>query len=219
MITIAIIVITGILSFMAFNNQNLLDKMIFYPPAITNRNEWYRFITCGFIHADMGHLFFNMFTLFIFGREIEAVFKQVFGNGLGAVLFLALYIVALAVCLIPTYLQNKDNYHYRSLGASGAISAVVFAYMLINPMNYLGIIFVPIFIPAFLFGLIYIIVSYYLDKSKAGNINHSAHLFGGLFGLIFTFFVFSAFADINLIAHFTEQIKNTDIKNLIRFGY
>lgn len=219
MITIAIIVLTGILSFMAFNNQNLLDKLIFYPPAITNRNEWYRFFTCGLIHADLPHLFFNMFTLYIFGTEIEEVFKVVFGNGMGAILYLALYVLSLAACLIPTYLQNKDNYYYRSLGASGAISAVVFAYMLINPMNYLGIIFVPVFLPAFLFGFIYIVISYYLDKTKAGNINHSAHLFGGLFGLIFTFFVFSVFAEINLMNHFIDQIKATELRNLIKIGY
>lgn len=219
MITIIIIVITAIISFMAFSNQVLLDKLIFYPPAVTNRREWYRFITCGFIHADIGHLFFNMFTLLIFGREIESVFKAVFGNGLGAILYIALYFIALIVCLLPTYFQNKDNYYYRSLGASGAISAIVFAYMLINPMSYLGIIFVPVYIPAFLFGFIYIVISYYLDKSKSGNINHSAHLFGGLFGLFFTFLVFQFFADVNLFSHFMDQLKSISLQNLIKVGF
>ncbi|MCU7693708.1 rhomboid family intramembrane serine protease [Haoranjiania flava] len=219
MITIIIIAITSIISFMAFNNQNLLDKLIFFPPAISKRGEWYRFFTCGFIHADMAHLFFNMFTLFIFGREIEDVFKAIFGIGLGSVLYLLLYLGALFFCLLPTYSKNSDNYYYRSLGASGAISAVVFAYMLINPMNYMGIVFIPLYMPAFLFGFIYIAISYYLDKKQAGNINHSAHLFGGFFGLIFTFAVFALLADINLINEFILKVRSTPLRGLIKFGY
>lgn len=219
MITIIIIAITSIISFMAFNNQNLLDKLIFFPPAISKRGEWYRFFTCGFIHADMAHLFFNMFTLFIFGREIEDVFKAIFGIGLGSVLYLLLYLGALFFCLLPTYSKNSDNYYYRSLGASGAISAVVFAYMLINPMNYMGIVFIPLYMPSFLFGFIYIAISYYLDKKQAGNINHSAHLFGGFFGLIFTFAVFALLADINLINEFILKVRSTPLRGLIKFGY
>lgn len=219
MITVLLIAITCIVSFLAFNNQHLLDKLIFYPPAISQRREWYRFFTCGFIHADIGHLFFNMFTLFIFGREIESVFKAVFGNGMGAAIYLFLYLGALFFCLLPTYNKNRENYHYRSLGASGAISAVVFAYMLINPMSYMGIIFIPLFMPAFLFGFIYIAISYYLDKKQAGNINHSAHLFGGFYGLIFTFAVFALLADINLIKEFIEKVSSTPLKGLIKYGY
>lgn len=127
-ITIAIIILTCVISFTAFSNEKVTDDLIFYPPAVTNRNQWYRFITCGFIHADFMHLFFNMYSFYLFGNLLERVFNDpvLFGEQ-GKLFFILLYISALFVCLLPTYLKHKDDYHYRSLGASGAVSAVIFA--------------------------------------------------------------------------------------------
>ena len=135
-----------------------MDDLIFYPPAVSKRNQWYRFFTCGFIHADWGHLLFNMYALYLFGAGqrkdgVEYIFKSVFAEK-GTILYLIMYIAALGVCLLPTYIKNKDNYHYRSLGASGAVSAVVFAYMMFDPMRGMGLIFLPIYIPVFLFVII-----------------------------------------------------------------
>lgn len=218
MVTIIIIAITAIVSYMAFNNSDLVQKYIFYPPAIKN-NQWYRFITYGFLHADFSHLIFNMFALYLFGTAIELVFKDTFGNTTGIILYVALYIAGLIFSILPTYLKEKDNDLYRSLGASGAVSAIVFAYILVYPMNFMGIMFVPIFLPAFIFGIIYVVVSIYLDKKQNGNVNHSAHIAGGAFGIVFMFVVFKTFADINIFSWFIQNIRITSISDFIHFGY
>ncbi|MEO7523790.1 MAG: rhomboid family intramembrane serine protease, partial [Ferruginibacter sp.] len=141
-ITLVIIIITCITSFLSLRNQDLMNKLIFYPPAVSERNEWYRFFSCGLVHADLGHLIFNMYALYLFGageqkRGLEYQFVDIFGSQ-GKLIYLVMYILALAVCLVPTYNQNKTNYHYRSLGASGAVSAVIFAAILLNPVGYMG---------------------------------------------------------------------------------
>ncbi|MDD3079420.1 MAG: rhomboid family intramembrane serine protease [Paludibacter sp.] len=218
MLTIIIIAITSIVSYMAFNNQSLVEKYIFYPPAIKDK-QWYRFITYGFLHADFGHLFFNMFALYLFGTEIEKVFKQIFGYSQGSGLYLLLYIAGLILSILPTYFKEKNNFMYRSLGASGAVSSVVFAYILIYPMNFMGIVFIPVFLPAFIFGIIYVVISIYLDKNQSGNINHLAHIAGGVFGIVFMAVIFKTLAGINIFAYFIQSIQISSIRDLIHFGY
>ncbi len=137
-ITIIIIVLTCIVSFTAFSNQKIIDDLIFYPPAISKQNQWYRFFSYGLIHADIGHLFFNMFSFYIFGEYVEKSFVQIFDEK-GKLIFALLYITALIACLLPTYFQQKDNYYYKSLGASGAVSAIVFAFMFIYPTQGIGL--------------------------------------------------------------------------------
>lgn len=183
-VTVIILAITCIVSFSAFSNEKLMEDLIFYPPAITNRNQWYRFITCGFIHADIMHLAFNMYSFYLFGRMVEDAFIQIFGDK-GKFLYLFLYLLALVVCLLPTYLNNKDNYHYRSLGASGAVSAVIFAGIFVYPTLKMGLFLIPVMVPGFVFGPIYLLLSAYLAKRGHGNINHSAHIWGGIFGIVF----------------------------------
>lgn len=183
-VTVIILAITCIVSFSAFSNEKLMEDLIFYPPAITNRNQWYRFITCGFIHADIMHLAFNMYSFYLFGRMVEDAFIQIFGDK-GKILYILLYLIALVVCLLPTYLNNKDNYHYRSLGASGAVSAVIFAGIFVYPTLKMGLFLIPVMVPGFVFGPIYLLLSAYLAKRGHGNINHSAHIWGGIFGIVF----------------------------------
>ena len=125
-ITVIIIIVTALVSFGAFRNEKLLNDLIFYPPAVTENKQYYRFITCGFIHADFAHLLFNMFSLYLFGDLVEKQFQSIFGET-GKILYLVMYVLALVVSLLPTYFKNKHNQYYRSLGASGAVSAVVFA--------------------------------------------------------------------------------------------
>src|SRR5882757_4435425 len=139
--TLIIIVITVIASLLAFNNKDIKDKLIFYPPAITEHKQWYRFFTSGFIHADIPHLLFNMYALYIFGvgnvkykNGVEYNFIEIFGDK-GRMLYLTMYLLALLVCLLPTYKKNKDNYNYLGLGASGAVSAVIFAKILLEPLT------------------------------------------------------------------------------------
>ena len=204
-ITVIIIIITILVSLGAFNNQKLQNDLIFYPPAVTYQKQWYRFFTCGFIHADFGHLIFNMISLFFFGPAVENAFEQIFGE-MGKLLYLLLYISALLVSLLPTYFKNKNNYQYRSLGASGAVSAVIFAGLMLAPGTEVYIFFIPIPIPGFIFAPLYVLFSAILDKRGGDNINHSAHLWGGLYGLIFVIVVCS-FVQYNAINEAIERIK------------
>ena len=218
MITIIIIVITSLISIRAFKDNELMSRFIFHSPAV-NKGNWYRLFTYGAVHADYTHLIFNMFTLYFFGTEIERVFKVVFGQAQGSALFILLYISALLVSIVPTYYKNKNNASYYSLGASGAVSAIIFAYVLINPMNYMGILFIPIMLPAFLFGLLFILISISLDKKQAGGINHSAHITGGVFGIIYMVSVFYVLAKTNLFNAFISQIKINSISDLFHLGF
>lgn len=212
-VTIIIIAITAIVSFLGFQNERVMNDLIFYPPAITNNRQFYRFVTCGFLHADMGHLFFNMYALYLFGQGVEQIFSALFGN-YGNLLYIIMYLMALVVCLIPSYSKNKSNPNYRSLGASGAVSAVAFAYILFNPLQGVGLIFIPIFIPGFLFGIIYLLVSYFLDRKGGGRINHSAHIWGALFGIIFLIFTSNLIAKYPILDHFVEAVRNMDLHHI-----
>ncbi|MBD0376649.1 MAG: rhomboid family intramembrane serine protease [Flavisolibacter sp.] len=183
-ITLIIVIITSLVSFSAFRNQKIIDDLIFYPPAVSKNNQWYRFFSCGLIHADFGHLIFNMLSLYLFGEFVERAFLQIFG-ATGKWLYLALYVSALLVSLLPTYFKNINNYYYRSLGASGAVSAVIFAGLMVRPQLEVYFFFIPIPIPGFIFAPLYIIISAFLDRRGNTNINHSAHLWGALYGLLF----------------------------------
>jgi membrane associated rhomboid family serine protease len=210
-ITLIIIIATSIISFIAFSNHKLMDQFIFYPPAV-RRGQVYRFFSCGLIHADWGHLIFNMISLYLFGEAVESKFMEAFGP-LGKLVYLGMYVLALAASVIPTY-----NYHYRSLGASGAVSAVIFAGILFFPTAKLGLFFIPIYIAGFLFGILYLFVSGWLDKRGGGNINHSAHIFGALFGVGFTIIACQAFSDYPVLEIFVDVIRNIDPSQLITFG-
>src|SRR6187455_2790551 len=208
-ITLIIIITTSAISFIAFSNHNLMEQFIFYPPAV-RRGQVYRFFSCGLIHADWGHLIFNMISLYLFGEAVEAKFMEAFGQ-LGKLVYLGMYVLALGASVIPTYINNKDNYHYRSLGASGAVSAVIFAGILFHPLVGFGLFFIPVYIAGFLFGAIYLFFSGWLDKRGGGNINHSAHIFGALFGIGFTIVAFQAFSDFPVLQNFVDQIKNMSV--------
>ena len=183
-VTLIIIIITCIISVSAFSKEKIIDDLIFYPPAINKQNQWYRFITCGFIHADIPHLAFNMYSFYMFGGSVETAFDEIFGST-GKAFFILLYISSLVVCLLPTYFKHQDNYYYKSLGASGAVSAIVFVFIFIFPTDGIGLMFIPIHFPAIIFGVIYLAVSAYLSKRGGSNINHSAHFWGAVYGIVF----------------------------------
>ena len=146
-ITLIIIIVTCLVSFGGFGSQKIIDDLIFYPPAITQRNQWYRFFTCGVIHADLGHLAFNMISLYLFGDFVEKSFiinqsaqgfdTVVFGEK-GKMLYLLMYVFGLFFCLLPTFAKHKNDYYYRSLGASGAVSAVISLLFLFIPCRKWG---------------------------------------------------------------------------------
>lgn len=205
-LTISIILLTCLISFTAFSNQKVLDDLIFYPPAISNRQQWYRFITCGFIHADIMHLAFNMYSFYLFGDLVERSFMQIF-DGNGKLFFILLYVIALVVSLLPTYFQNQQNYHYRSLGASGAVSAVIFAGIFLYPTMGMGIFPIPFHIPGFIFGPLYLLLSAYLAKRGQGNINHSAHIWGAIFGIVFVILTTTIMTPFNAVEQFVNAIS------------
>jgi membrane associated rhomboid family serine protease len=130
-----------------------------------------------------------------------------------------MYITALLISILPTYFKQQDNAYYRGLGASGAVSAVVFAYILINPMNFMGIMFIPIWMPAFLFGIIFILISMQLDKKQVGGINHSAHITGAVYGFVFPIIMSILMSRSALLSGFFDQIHINSINDIIRFGY
>jgi membrane associated rhomboid family serine protease len=208
-ITLIIIIITCLISFTAFSNEKVFEDLIFYPPAITNQNQYYRFFTCGFIHANYMHLGFNMYSLWIFGEYVEAQFASAFGEK-GKWLYLIMYISALFFCLLPTYSKNRNNANYRSLGASGAVSAVVFSFIFLDPLRRIGFVFLPqnMMIPGFIFGLLYLIISSYMDKKGGGNINHSAHIWGALYGIAFLVITGSFLSNYNLPQDFWQKIQS-----------
>lgn len=216
-ITLIIIIITSLVSFGGFGNHKLINDLIFYPPAITQQKQWYRFFTCGLIHADFGHLIFNMFALYLFGDVVEKNFIEKFGDT-GKILYLALYILALLFSILPTFSKHKNDYNYRSLGASGAVSAVIFSSILFNPLVGIGLFFIPVYIAGFIFGILYLVISNWLEKKGGGNINHSAHIYGALFGIAFTIIVCSLFSDYPVLKNFIEQVTHADLKQFIQFG-
>jgi membrane associated rhomboid family serine protease len=206
-ITLIIIIITVLVSIAAFSNQKIEDDFIFYPPAVTYNKQWYRFITCGLIHADFAHLIFNMYAFYLFGKAVEDYFILIFQEK-GKLLYLLLYITSLVVCLLPTYSKHRDDGSYRSLGASGAVSAVIFAYIMLEPLTGIGIIFIPgISIPGFLFGILYLAISSYLDKRGGGGINHSAHLWGALYGIAFLITAAYMFSDYPVLQEFVYKVQ------------
>lgn len=206
-ITVIIIIITVLISISAFSNQKIINDLIFEPAAITNRNQWYRFFSCALIHADAIHLAFNMISFYSFGEMLEAYFKQIFGS-LGPLLFIALYVISQFLCLLPTYSKNKDNYYYRSLGASGAVSAVIFAFIFLDPLRKMGIFPIPFYFPGFIFGAIYLAITYFLDKRGGSAINHSAHFFGAITGIMLVIVFGYLFSPVDLLQNFIRQIRN-----------
>jgi len=180
-INVVLIIITCLVSIPAFSNPKMTNDLIFYPARMKGGRELYRFITHGFIHADFMHLFFNMFTLYFFGNLIEMGFNVWGGNRL---VFPFFYLSAIIVSSLPDYFRYKDHYHFRSLGASGGVSAVLFAFILIAPWEKLYVWFIPM--PAILFAVLYIIYSVYMSRRGGDNINHNAHLWGGAYGVLFT---------------------------------
>ncbi|TAH43629.1 MAG: rhomboid family intramembrane serine protease [Elusimicrobia bacterium] len=177
--TLVIIAITCVVSFMAFGNRKLLDDLILWPPAISRGKQYYRLVSYGFIHADGTHLLFNMFTLYFFGTFSERFVSEYIGT-LGYVGF---YLSAIVVSILPTYLRNAHNPAYRSLGASGAVSAVLFAFVLMQPWSTILIFFIPC--PAIVYAVVYVGYSIYMDRKGTDNINHSAHLWGAAYGVLF----------------------------------
>ncbi|MGB0132762.1 rhomboid family intramembrane serine protease [Dokdonella sp.] len=193
--TIVIILITCLVSWLALKDERWLGELILWPPAIKRGKQYYRLLSYGFIHADLSHLLFNMITLYFFGSLIE----QFISSYIGVVGFVAFYLSAIVVSILPTYIRNVDNPAYRSLGASGAVSAVLFAFVLLQPWTTILVFFIPC--PAIVYAVLYIGYSIYMDRKGTDNVNHSAHLWGAAYGVLFLLAMDPRVADV-----FLEQL-------------
>ena len=177
---IILLAVTCLISWHAFKNPRFMDDWILNPYTANRKQQYYRYISYGFVHADMTHLIFNMITLFFFGRVMEGFFASHFG-GFGYFIF---YFGALVCSVLPSAMPQKNNMRYSTLGASGAVSAVLFSFILLQPWSLIYIYFIPV--PAILYGVAYIAYTYYMDRKGGDNINHSAHLWGAIYGVLFT---------------------------------
>ena len=184
MITVIIIAITCIVSILCFNGTLNGNKLIFNAYQVWHRKEWYRMLTSGIIHSGWGHLFFNMLTLYFFGRVVEQYFSAAFGGVLGAVLYVVLYVSALAISSLGDLVKYRDNWNYNALGASGAVSAVLFASILFAPKMGIYIYLIPIPVPGYIFAPLYLLYCWYMAKRNMDNIGHTAHFWGAVYGIL-----------------------------------
>lgn len=199
MITYIIIGITTLVSYLGFRDPALVDKMQFNAARIIHQKEYYRLFSHAFIHASWSHLFVNMFVLFFFGRNMEYILGKYFGNHAIAY-FLILYFGGILVSNTWSLISQKNNYYYNAVGASGAVSAVLFAFIFFNPLE-LIYLFIVLPIPGILFALAYLFYSYQMSKKKTDNVAHDAHFLGAIFG-----FVFPILLKPDLFHHFIDQL-------------
>ncbi len=175
-----IIAVTCLISWIGFKDRAFQYRWSLNPYQARRKNRYTPYLSYGFVHADFPHMLFNMITLFFFGRFMETVFNAHFG-GFGYYLF---YLGGIVFSILPWALPRRNNPRYSTLGASGAVSAVLFAYILLQPWSILYVYFIPV--PAILYAVLYVTYSMYLDRKGGDNINHSAHLWGAAYGVIFT---------------------------------
>lgn len=191
--TFIIIGITVLFSYLTFSKPGMKEEYMLNPYLVVHRKQYYRIFSHAFIHADWNHLIFNMITLYFFGSSIsegvnygvEPIFKIIFGDKTGLFYYLLLYIGGFLFASLPALIKHKDNINYNSLGASGAVSAILFASILFAPYSGIYIFLIPVEIPAIVFGVGYLLYSAYMAKKNTDNIAHDAHFLGAIFGFTF----------------------------------
>lgn len=180
-ITLIIIIITSLVSVLAFFGIVPADKFMFNAWAVSERREYWRFFTHALLHGGWGHLIINMFVLYSFGEVVERVFGVFYGSK-GGLYYALFYVLAAAVSSIWDYFEHRNDYSYNALGASGAVNAVLFASIVFNPMSKLIVFPIPIPLPAWLFAVLYLGYSIFMSKRGGDNIGHRAHISGAVFG-------------------------------------
>jgi membrane associated rhomboid family serine protease len=200
--TIFIIIITAIISIWAFNNREVFDKLSFNAYEIKHKKESWRFFSYALIHDGWTHLIINMLVLYSFGDVVEIFLKFHFGPK-SYIYFLLLYIGGIIFSILFDFYKNKDNVYYNAVGASGAVSAIVFSSIILYPGGSIYLFFIPIPIPSAIFGILYLVYSAYMSKRAKDNVGHNAHFWGAIFGVIFTIVLKP-----KLFLIFLEQITN-----------
>ncbi len=184
-LTLIIIIVTSLISYQAFQNRGMSSKLHHSPYIESHKKEFYRMLTAGFIHGGWGHLMVNMFVLYFFGESVENRFMSIFGETMGRINFMLLYLLAIVAANIFTYFKHKDNHLFASLGASGAVSAVLFAHVLFDPW---GCLYLYAIIPinGIIGAVLYVVYSTWASKNRKDHVDHDAHLWGAIFGVVFT---------------------------------
>ncbi len=200
-ITVIIVVLTVVVSIMAINDKDLKYKLTFSPYSVKHHNRWWLVFTHGVVHADYTHLAMNMFTLYFLGEGVEYFMMGYFGSK-GALLYVLLYLGGLAFATVPAFVKHSEDPGYLSLGASGAVSAVVFAFIMFAPLEKLYI-YGAIPIPGILVGVGFLIFESYANRHQRTNIAHDAHLAGAIFGALFLVVV-----DYRIAIHFVNEITS-----------
>lgn len=200
-LTIILLIMTGWISYQAFENKAMYNKLAFHPGSIKEFGQLYRFVSSGFVHSSWEHLFVNLWSLYLFGEITEGLFNQFFGLGLGKIIFVLFYISAIVISAIPDYFKYQDNMTYSAVGASGATSALVFSYVLFAPWQW----FVIPPLPAIVFGIGFLWYSSYLAKKGIDNIGHYAHFWGAVYGIFFIVISAAAFQP-EFLTHFINAL-------------
>lgn len=198
MVTKTIIAVTCIVSYLCFQDRKLFGKLSFNAFDVVHRKQYYRLVTNGFVHADWGHLLMNMMVLYFFGETLEAIFT--YWSGGNRILYPLLYLTAVPAASLASLLNHKDDPYYTAVGASGAVNAVIFSYILINPLSSIYLFF-AIPIKAVLFAILYLVYSSYMARKNSDNIGHEAHVSGAMFGLVFTIATLPG-----VVRHFVGQL-------------
>lgn len=201
-ITLIIIIVTSLVSILCFTGTLPFDSLKFNAWDVWHRKRWYQMLSYGLVHGGWGHLLFNMLTLYFFGDVVENYFQAAFGLGTGSVLYLLLYVSAIAVSTIGDLVKYKDEPHYSAVGASGAVSAILFASILFEPKMGIYMYFIPIPIPGYIFAPLYLLYCWWAAKRNMDNIGHSAHFWGAVYGLLFPLI-----CNPQIFTHFLNQLK------------
>lgn len=202
--TLFIIIVTVIITIIAFNSEELMNRLMLNPYQVVHKREWYRIITHGFLHADWTHLIINMIVLFSFGSSVQREFQNLSMSGYinsPALAYSILYFGGIIISSLITLIRHRNNRWYNSVGASGAVSAVIFTSIFLSPLDRLYF-FAVLPIPGIVFAVLYLVYSSYMSRRNRDNINHDAHFLGAVYGFIFPILI-----DLDLMSRFIEQLS------------
>lgn len=201
MITLILIAVTALVSILCFSGKLDIHTLLFNAWMVRHRGQWYRLLTYGLVHGGWGHLIFNMLTLFFFGSVVEQYFSTVFGEPAGWILYAVLYVSALVFSSVGDLIKYRDDPNYNAVGASGAVSAILFASILFEPKMGIYIFMVPIPVPGYIFAPLYLLYCWYMARRNMDNIGHSAHFWGAVYGL-----AFPLICRPSILTHFLSQL-------------
>ena len=184
-ITLILILVTCLVSILCFTRKMNINRGLFNAYAVWHQRQWYRMLSYGLVHGGWGHLFFNMLTLYFFGTVVEQYFSAAFGALGGTALYIILYVSAIAVSSIWDLVKHRNDVSYNAVGASGAVSAILFASILFEPKMGIYIYLIPIPVPGYVFAPLYLLYCWFMAKRNMDNIGHTAHFWGAVYGLLF----------------------------------